>query len=119
LRRLGDQVVVHPVGVVQEEQRRNLEAAAQRVQDIAGDLPLGMAALRGFGAIDGDVELGIVEGLLDPGIDDAGDVTDFAQDLIRDVAVMVEIRAFDLDVDRGWQAEIEWRAHRIRKRRVR
>ena len=41
----------------------------------------------GFGAVDGDVQLGLVEGLLDAQIDDAGHLAHLAEELIGEQAI--------------------------------
>ncbi len=107
LRRLGGQVVVDAVGGIQEEHRRRLEAAAQRVEHAGRHIAFGEAALLRLGAVHIDLEIGIVERLLDARIDDARHVADLLEDRIGHFAVALQVGAFDLDVDRGGQAEIQ------------
>jgi hypothetical protein len=66
-----------------------------------------VTALGGFGAVNGDLESGIVERLLDARIDYAGDPADLAQDLVGNLAAAVDICAIDLDIERRRQPEIQ------------
>ena len=85
----------------------DLEAAAQGVEDAVRDVALGEARLLRLGAVDRDLEVGIVERLLDAGIDDAGHVAHLVQDAVGDAAIALDVGAVDLDVDRRGQAEIQ------------
>ena len=107
LRRLGGEVVVDAVLPVQEEGRRRLEAAAQRHQQAAGEVAGREAALGGLRAVDGDVELRIVEALLDPEVHQPRHLAQLVQHLVRHAAVALDVRALDLHVDRRRQAEVD------------
>ena len=52
-------------------------------------------------------EGGVVVGLLDAEIDEAGDFVELVENLVGDLAVAGEVGAFELDVDGGRQAEVE------------
>src|SRR5205823_4962559 len=60
----GGDVIFDPVVPIQEEGRRGLEAAAQRHQQATGDVSRGAATLGCLGAVHGDIELRVLEGLL-------------------------------------------------------
>ncbi len=107
LRRLGRDVVVHAVLPVQEEQRRGLETAAQRVQHAARDVALGQTVLLRLGAVDIDLEVRVVELLLDARVDHAGHRAHLVEDLVGDDAVAGDVGAVDLDVDRRRHAEVQ------------
>src|SRR5262249_29927145 len=49
----------------------------------------------------------VIEGLLDTEVGEAGHLAQVGQDLVGDLAVTVEGRALDLNVDRGWHAEVQ------------
>src|SRR5262249_29169727 len=61
---LRHEAIVHPVLPVQKEHGIGLKAAAQRIEHAGGDITESESALGGFGAVDGDVKLGIIELLL-------------------------------------------------------
>src|SRR6202011_3990417 len=46
-------------------------------------------------------------------VDDAGDLADFAKDLVGDLPVAVDICAIDLDIDRRRQPEIQDLRHHV------
>ena len=50
------------------------ELPLRMLRTAGADVAHGVAALRGLGAVDGDVEDGVVVGLLDAQIDEAGDL---------------------------------------------
>src|SRR5207244_8319256 len=106
-RGLGGEVVADAVLPVQEERRRGLEAAAQRDEQAAGEVPGGEAALSGLRAVDGDIELRIVEALMDSKVDEPPHLTQLVQHLVGDPAIALDVRALDLDVDRRGQAEVD------------
>ena len=114
----GREVVVHAVLPVQEEHRRGLEAAAQRIQHAARDVALGQPVLLRLGAVDVDLEIGVVEILLDARVDDARHRAHLLQDLVGDVAVVVDVGAVDLDVDRRRQAEVQDLGDHVGRQRI-
>ena len=118
LRRLGREVVVDAVLPVEEEHRRGLEAAAQGVQHAVRDVALGQPVLLRLGAVDGDLEVRIVERLLDARIDDARHLAHLLENLVGDLAVAVDVGAVDLDVDRRRQAEIQDLGHDVRGQEI-
>jgi len=61
-----------PFLIVQEKHGGDLEAAAERVEHAVGDVAFGEAGLRGFGAVDGDFVLRVIERLLHVRVGDAG-----------------------------------------------
>ncbi len=87
---------------------RSLKAAAQRDQQVPGDVVLREARLLGLGAVHVDVQLGLVEGLLDAQIGDARDTCcNCFSRLLGKLAIRFDIVAHDLDVDRRGQAEVQ------------
>ncbi len=54
-----------------------------------------------------DVEDGVVIGLLNAEVGETGDLAEFGEHLVRDLAVVCDLGAFDLDVDGRGQAEVE------------
>ena len=71
LRRLRHQVVVHAILLLRKNIGAVWKLPLRRIDDAVGDVALGTARLLRLGAIDRDVEVGIVELLLDARIDDA------------------------------------------------
>ena len=65
LRRLRHQVIVHAVFLVQKEDGRGLETAAERNQQAGRDVALAETALLGLGTVNRDMKLRVVESLLD------------------------------------------------------
>src|ERR1035438_1388859 len=65
LRRLRHKVIVHAVLLVQKEDGRGLETAAERNQQAGRDIALAEAALLGLGSVHRYVKLRVVECLLD------------------------------------------------------
>src|SRR5262249_5257894 len=112
LGRLSDDLVAHSVLPVEEEVRIGLETAAQRNQQTGGYILLRQADLVCFGTIHGQIELGLVDGLLNAQIRDAGDLLQFLQEIQGELAV-VRAAANDLDVDRRRKTEVEDLAHDI------
>ena len=64
LRRLSGDCVLHTVGRVEPERGRSLEAARQVDQQVLGDIALCQIDLARPAAIDGELQLGPVKGLL-------------------------------------------------------
>ena len=60
------------------------------------------------------MESGVIEGLLDAEVGEAGHLTQLVQDLVRDLAVPFNIGALELNVDRCRQAEVQNLRHHIR-----
>ena len=110
----GGDVIFDAVVPIQEEGRRGLEAAAQRHQQATGDVPCGEAAPGGLGAVHGDIECGVIKGLLNAEVGEAGHLAQLIQDLVRDLAVPLNIGTLELNVDRCRQAEIQNLRHHIR-----
>ncbi len=77
-----------------------------------------------LGAVDVDVELRIVAGLVDMQIDRAGHPVQFLQQIIREYAVGRHIESDDLHIDGRGQAEVQYlgnhvsRQERERRRRI-
>jgi hypothetical protein len=84
-----------------------LEAAAEGDEDALRDVGLGEADFFGASAVDIHGHIRVVEWLLDAGIGCAGNVADFIEHLLGEGAVAVEVRADDLDVNGGGEAEVE------------
>ena len=113
LRRLLDEVVIDAVIPVQEKHRGDLKAPAQGIEYIAGHIAFGISTLGRFRAVNIDIEFRIVEGLFDARIHDARDLADLAQYLVGDLAIAIDIRAIDLDVNRRRQPEVQNLRHHI------
>ncbi len=107
LRSLRRHAVLDAVAPVEEKHGRGLEAAAERIEQTAGNIGLGVARLHGFGAIDIYVEAGIIEGLLNAGVGNAGHAAKLVENLISHATVGLDIGAFDLHIDRRREAEVE------------
>ncbi len=107
LRRLRDDAVENVVLVVEEVLGLKLGGAGEDVDGGAADVALGVAALEGLGAVDGDLEDGRVVGLLETEIDEAGDLGELLHHGGDDGAVAGVVVAFDLDVDGSGKAEVE------------
>ena len=107
LRRLRHDVVGHHVVPVEKEHGRDLKAAAQRVEHAGGNVLLGVPALRGLGAIHVHLKRGIVEGLLNAKVDEAGNLAQLAEHLVGLGLAGVRIVAFNLDVDGRGQSKVE------------
>ena len=99
--------VADAVSRIQPEFRRGLKTAAQRNQRAVGDIVLRVPALFGLGAIDGDVDLGLIERLVHPQIGGAGNGLELIEKIDRELAVGFDIGAAHLNVDGRGQAEIE------------
>jgi len=93
--------------IVQEKHGSDLEAAAERVEGAVGDVALGEARLRGFCAIDVDFVERVIKWLLHVGVGNSGDLAQFSENFVGHTAIPFRVRAFDLDVHGGWQAEVE------------
>jgi len=107
LRGLDGNVIGDAGSRVEIEVGCGLEAAAEGDEDALRDVGLGEADFLGAGAVDIHGHIRVVEGLLDAGIGCAGDVADFIEHLLGEGAVAVEVRADDLDVNGGGEAEVE------------
>ena len=107
LRRLRRDVVADAGGGVEPERRRGLKTAAQRDQQVLRHVALREADLLGLGAVHVEMQLGIIEGLLNPQIDRAGNEFQLVQQLFGEIAVGIQIAADDLNVDGSGQAEIQ------------
>ena len=75
-RRLGDDGIGDAVLGIEPEIRRGLDGAGQRGGQRVGDVLLGQAELGDAAAVDVEIELRIVAGLLQAGIGDAGNGCD-------------------------------------------
>ena len=107
LRSLRGHAVFDSISPIQEKHGRGLEAAAERIQHAARHIRLGVAGLHGLGAVHIDIEAGIIEGLLYTRVGDAGHAAKLLENLIGHSTVGLDIGAFDLNVDRSRQAEVE------------
>src|SRR2546422_2722204 len=113
LRGLGREVVVDPVLPVQEEGRRGLEAAAQGDEQAAGEVPRGESGLSRLRAVDGDVELRVVEALMDAEVDQPAHLTELVQHLVGGPPIALDVGPLDLDVDRRRQPEVDDLRHDV------
>jgi hypothetical protein len=118
LRRLRHHAVADAVLRIQPERGLRLEAAAERNQQALRHVGLRVAALRGFDAVGKHVQHGLVEGLLDAQIGDAGNAAHLVQDAIRQLAIGLRVPADELHVDGCGKAEIENLADNIVRQEV-
>ncbi len=63
--------------------------------------------MRGFGAVDGDFVLRVIERLLHVRVGDAGDLAEFGEDFVGYAAIPFRVRTFDLNVHGSGKAEIQ------------
>ena len=82
LRGLRDHVVLRAALRIDPEGGRGLKAARQRDEHVRRDVLLGQTEERRLGAVDVDVDLRIVVGLLDVQIDRARDADELRQQLL-------------------------------------
>src|SRR4029077_16830278 len=73
----------------------------------------GESGLSRLGAVNGHVELRIVETLVDPEIGQSVHLTKLVQHLVGDAAIALDVRPLDLDVDRGRQAKVDDLRHDV------
>src|SRR5258708_19006718 len=92
---------------MEPERRRCLETAAQRNQQVTGDIPLGEARLHGLGAIHIDVQLRLVEGLLNPQVSDAVDRTQLLQQIFCELMISIYVAAHNLNNDLSRQSKTQ------------
>jgi hypothetical protein len=118
LRHLGHEVVVYAVLPIQEEHRRHLHAAAERIQYVARHLVLGEAGLQRLRAVHLDIEGGVIHRLLDPEIGQAGDLPEIGQHLRGDLVARIHVAALELDIDRRRDAEVQDLGDHIRRQEI-
>src|SRR6202042_1812865 len=107
LGRLSNQVILDAVLPVQEEIWRSLKAAAQRDQQTIGDVARREAALRCLRAVDLDVKSRVIEILLNTRIGQAGHMAKLPQQLVGELAIPLQVRSLDLDIDGRGRAEVQ------------
>src|SRR5258708_11366566 len=107
LRRLSNQVILHAVLPVQEEIWRSLKAAAQRDQQTIGDVARREPALCGLGAVYLDVKSRVIEILLNARIGQAWHMAKLPQQLVGELAIPVQVRSLDLDIDGRRRPEVQ------------
>ncbi|ARF90813.1 putative autotransporter protein [Burkholderia cenocepacia] len=107
LRRLHEHRVADAVARIEPEVRRRLRAAGQRDQQVLRDVALVETGLDRLRTIDVHVDSGFVAGLLDARVDEPAHAAQLREQRVRDRAVLVELVADDLDVDRRGQSEVE------------
>src|SRR6266699_1966711 len=93
LRRLGCDGVLGAALRVDPEGERGLRAAGERDQQVGGDIGLREPEERRLAAVDLDVQLGVIEGLLDAQIDDPGDAVQPGEERLRMGAVGLDVEA--------------------------
>ena len=96
---VGD-AVADPVARIEIEIRRGLEASAQCDQNALRHILLREPDGRGARAIHVHCHAGAVERLLDARVDSAGNVAHIVEHAFGQGAVLVEVGADDLDIDR-------------------
>src|SRR5262249_21446135 len=84
-----------------------LKAAAQRIEHAGGDITESESALGGFGAVDGDVKLGIIELLLDAKVGYARHLAELPDHPVGKLTVALNIGSLDLYVDGRRYAEVQ------------
>src|SRR5476649_1093192 len=115
LRYFSHQRITHAVLRIEPEVRRGLRAARQRDQQVLRNIALREAGLHRLGPVYVDVDRGFVAGLLNTCIDQATNGPQLRQQVVRHYAVLVELVADDLDVDRSREAEVQDLADDIRR----
>src|SRR5256885_5841246 len=91
LRRLGCDGVLGAALRVDPEGERGLRTAGERDQQVGGDIGLREPEEYRLAAVDLDVQLGVIEGLLDAQIDDAGDAVQPGEERLRMGAVGLDV----------------------------
>ena len=86
LRSLGRDGVAHAVLRVEPVRRRGLEAAAERNQQVVGNVALREAGQLRLGPVHIDVQMRFIEGLLDAQVGRSGNRLDSSQQLVRRIA---------------------------------
>lgn len=114
LRHFRHQGIAHAVLRIEPEIRRGLRAAAQRDQQVLRDVALCESRLHGLRPIDVHVDGRFVAGLLDACVDETAHAAHCIEQTIRDRAILFELVADDLHVDRRGQAEVENLADDVR-----
>ncbi len=107
LRRLHHDRIGHAVVGIEIIGRRDLRAAGEIDHQTVGDVTLGQPDILRARPIDIDVEGRIAGRLLDPGIRNARDMADAAEQLVGIGEIGVDVGAADLQVDRRRRAEIQ------------
>src|SRR4029077_12211138 len=107
LRGLRGDGITHAVLWIQPERGGRLKAAAQRDQQVAGDVPRRIAGLAGLRAVHIDVQLGLIKGLLDVQVDRTRNVADSLQQVIRKSAIVLLVVSHDLNIDGSGQTEVQ------------
>ena len=118
LRGLRGDVVADPVARVEIEIGRGLEASAERDQNALSDILLREPDGGCARAVHVHRHAGVVERLLDAGIDGAGNVAHVVEHALGQGAVCVEIGAHDLDVDGRRQAEVQDLRDDVHRQRI-
>ena len=123
LRRLHHDRVVHAVFGIEPEGRLHLARSGEVDHHAVGDVAFGDADILRARAVDVDVEGRFAERLLDARVDQAGNVAQSAQQVLRVGEILVEIGSANLHFDRRRRAEIQDLADDVgrqeRKRRAR
>ena len=110
--------VLHADAAIEPVAGLDLRAAAQAEQDRARDVALAQADLRGFRAIDVKGEPLQISRLLHAHIHGAADVSDLLRERGGDAAIVVQVAADDLDVERRGQSEIDRLRDDVRRQEV-
>ena len=107
LGRAGVDDVADAVAGIDEIAGVHLRAAAERGEDVVGDVALSQADLGGGGAVHGEAQLRLIRGLLHADIDRAGHLPDALGEPRGDGAIFRRLTSDDLHVKRRGQAEAE------------
>src|SRR5205807_1201291 len=105
--------ITHAAFRVEPEGRSSLKTAAERDEQIAGNVALREAHLFRLGAIHINVQVGLIRRLLNAQVDGSRDVLDFLEQLVGELPVRLHAPSNHLDVNRGWQAEVQDLAYDI------
>src|SRR5260370_6774948 len=115
---LGNQIVAHTVLPIQKEHWRDLETAAERVQQAICHIALRVAALGCLSAVHGHIEFRVIKCLLYARIGDTRNALDFLQHPGGDFALAIDICSLDLDIDRSRQTKVQNLGDDVRRQKV-
>ncbi len=107
LRSLDADVVIHAVRPVHPEVRSDGRTAAERDEHAAGDVALGEAELRGFDAVDVQLQLGLGDNLVNMHVGRAGYTGDFFREAASDLVIGLRVAADHLKIDGRRKSEID------------
>src|SRR4051812_38890660 len=92
---------------VQKEHGSYLKTSAERVKNAGRDVSLGISPLRCFCSIYCQLQCWIVKRLLDTNIHKARNMSQIGKNLVGIHLTRVDVVAFQLNINRGGDAEVE------------